>query len=303
MSKPHRFYFFAVLTFAGIGMFFLVNNYLEKITDTTAPLDPKTSDSPIKAEIVSGVKTLASVPEEFSLEKHLDRLISEDAKLLLRTNSIRETFPQNKGDLYSWSPFEDYLVEGTVDSIQRDDNSKSFGVALKQDAGRFVYYENQARAGAIIFFNNKNIVHRFSHSAKDENEWTIEEVPYHDVVCASAGSTYPIHASSGGYPRRSRQISHHPRTIAHSIQLNASGHFESKAGAPTVIYCNFKGEAVNQPLWSLSTINAAPAGLSNEAELEILKLVAEDFAPFDVNVTNDRSVYDSTPTYLSLIHI
>jgi hypothetical protein len=297
MSKPHRFYFFAVLTFAGIGMFFLVNNYLEKITDTTAPLDPKTSDSPIKAEIVSGVKTLASVPEEFSLEKHLDRLISEDAKLLLRTNSIRETFPQNKGDLYSWSPFEDYLVEGTVDSIQRDDNSKSFGVALKQDAGRFVYYENQARAGAIIFFNNKNIVHRFSHSAKDENEWTIEEVPYHDVVCASAGSTYPIHASSGGYPRRSRQISHHPRTIAHSIQLNASGHFESKAGAPTVIYCNFKGEAVNQPLWSLSTINAAPAGLSNEAELEILKLVAEDFAPFDVNVTNDRSVYDRTPTY------
>ena len=297
MSKPHRFYFFAVLTFAGIGMFFLVNNYLEKITDTTAPLDPKTSDSPIKAEIVSGVKTLASVPEEFSLEKHLDRLISEDAKLLLRTNSIRETFPQNKGDLYSWSPFEDYLVEGTVDSIQRDDNSKSFGVALKQDAGRFVYYENQARAGAIIFFNNKNIVHRFSHSAKDENEWTIEEVPYHDVVCASAGSTYPIHASSGGYPRRSRQISHHPRTIAHSIQLNASGHFESKAGAPTVIYCNFKGEAVNQPLWSLSTINAAPAGLSNEAELEILKLVAEDFAPFDVNVTNDRNVYDSTPTY------
>ena len=122
-------------------------------------------------------------------------------------------------------------------------------------------------------------------------------MPYHDVICASAGSTYPISASSGGYPRRSHQISHSAKTIARSIQLNASGHFESKAGAPTVIYCNFDGEVVNQPLWSLSTINAAPAGLSNEAELEILKLVAEDFAPFDVNVTNDRNVYDSTPTY------
>ena len=296
MSKPHRFYLSAVLTFAGVGMFFLVNHYLEKNTVTAAPLDPKTSDSPIKAEIVSGVKALASVPEEFSLEKHRDRLISEEAKLLLRTSSIRETFPQNKGDPYRWSPFEDYLVEGTVDSIQRSGNSKSFGVTLKQDAGRFVYYENQARAGAIIFFNNKNIVHRFSHRAKDENEWTIEEVPYHNVVCASTGSTYPILASSGGYPRRSRQIGHLPRTIAHSIQLNASGHFESKAGAPAVIYCNFDGEVVNQPLWSASTINAKPSGLSNEFVLEILNLVAEDFSPFDVNVTNDRSVYDSTPS-------
>ena len=54
-------------------------------------------------------------------------------------------------------------------------------MALKNDVGRFVYYENQARAGAIIFFNNRNAVHRFSHSSNDENEWTIEEVPYHDV--------------------------------------------------------------------------------------------------------------------------
>ena len=119
MSKPHKFYLSAVLTFAGIGMFFLVNHYLEKNTGKAAPLDAKAYDSPIKAEIVSGVKALASVPEEFSLEKHRDKLISEEAKLLLRTSSIRETFPQNKGDPYRWSPFEDYLVEGTVDSIQR----------------------------------------------------------------------------------------------------------------------------------------------------------------------------------------
>ncbi|MCH2073301.1 MAG: hypothetical protein MK130_00345 [Puniceicoccaceae bacterium] len=297
MSKPHRFYLSAVLAFAGIGIFFLVNDYLEINTDTAAPLDPKASDSSTKPEIISGVKALGSVPKEFSLKKHRDRLIREEAKLLLRTSSIRETFPQNKGDPYKWSPFEDYLVEGTVDSIQRSDNSKSFGVALKQDAGRFVYYENQARAGAVVFFNNKNTVHRFSHSAKNKNEWTIEEVPYHDVICASAGSSYPINASSGGYPRRSRQISNSAKTIARNTQLNASGHFESKASAPTVIYCNFDGEVVNQPFWSDSIINAAPSDLSSSEVLEILTLVAEDFAPFDVNVTNDRSVYDSTPTY------
>ena len=168
-------------------------------------------------------------------------------------------------------------------------------MTLKQDAGRFVYYENQARAGAIIFFNNKNIVHRFSHSAEDENEWTIEEVPYHDVICASAGTTYPIHASSGGYPA--------PLTPDRPFRKNDSPQYsikrirlQSKPGAPTVIYCNFDGEVVNQPLWSASTINAASSGLSSGEVLEILKLVAEDFAPFDVNVTNDRSVYNSTPS-------
>ena len=208
----------------------------------------------------------------------------------------RETLTQTKGDPYRWSPLDGYVIEGIVDSIQRSDNSKSFGVTLKNDVGRFVYYENQARAGAVIFFNKRNAVHRFSHSSNDENEWTIEEVPYHDVICASAGTTYPIIASSGGYPRRSREVSHSARTIVRSTQLNSSGNFESKAGAPAVIYCNFEGEVVNQALWSTSTINAAPSGLSSGEVAEILKLVAEDYAPFDVNVTNDRSVYDSTPS-------
>ena len=303
MPKPHRFYLFAVLTFAGIGIFFVGKHYSNffaadpKITYTSALLDQETSDSSIKAEIVSGVKALASVPEEFSLEKHINRQTEVQGKLMISSDATSVPFPQDEGDLYRWSPIDGYIIEGTVDSIARNTDSKSYGVSLKNDLGRFIYRENQARAGAVAFFNNCEGVHRFSRSAKDENEWTIEEVPYHDVVCASAGSTYPIHASGGGYPRRSRQINHSTKTIAHSNQLNASGHFESKAGAPTVIYCNFEGEVVNQPDWSFSTINAAPAGLSNEAVLEILKLVAEDFAPFDVNVTNDRNVYDSTPTY------
>ena len=302
MSNLNKFYLFAILTFAGVGIFFIGKHYSKKIasdskiTNAAALLKPETSNPLIEAGEASGGETQASIPEEFDLEKHGGTLIGEEARLALSSSAIRATFPQNKGDLYRWSLLDGYVIEGTVDSIQRGDNSKSFGVTLKNDVGRFVYYENQARAGAIIFFNKRNAVHRFSHSSNDENEWTIEEVPYHDVICASAGTTYPIIASSGGYPRRSRGVSHSARTIAHSTQLNASGNFESKAGAPAVIYCNFEGEVVNQALWSTSTINAAPSGLSSGEVAEILKLVAEDFAPFDVNVTNDRSVYDSTPS-------
>ena len=302
MSNLNKFYLSSILTFAGIGIFFLGEYFFKnpasnpKIINGAASIKPEVSDSLRKAEKAGSATGPNSVPEEFDLEKQGGILIGREGKLALPSGSICATFPQNKGDPYKWSPLENYIVEGTVDSIQRGDSSQSFGVTLKNDVGRFVYYGNQARSGAIIFFNYRNTVHRLSHSSNDETEWTIEEVPYHDVVCASAGSTYPILASSGGYPRRSRQTNHSAKTIARSNQLNASGYFESKAGAPTVIYCNFEGEEVNQALWSTSTINAAPSGLSSGEVEEILKLVAEDFSPFDVNVTNDRSVYNNTPS-------
>ena len=195
MSNLNKFYLSAVLIFAGIGMFFLVNHYLEKNTDTTILLNPGASDSTIKAEIASRGKALASVPVEFNLEKHLNRQTGAQGKLMISSDATSVPFPENEGDPYRWSPLDGYIIEGTVDSIARNTDSKSYGVSLKNDLGRFIYRENQARAGAVAFFNNCEGVHRFSCSAKDENEWTIEEVPYHDVVCASAGSTYPIPVS------------------------------------------------------------------------------------------------------------
>ncbi len=187
MSNLNKLYLFAILTFAGVGIFFIGKHYSKKIasdskiTNAAALLKPETSNPLIEAGKASGGEAQASIPEEFDLEKQGGTLIGEEAKLALSSSAIRATFPQNKGDLYRWSPLDGYVIEGTVDSIQRGDNSKSFGVTLKNDVGRFVYYENQARAGAIIFFNKRNAVHRFSHSSNDENEWTIEEVPYHDV--------------------------------------------------------------------------------------------------------------------------
>ena len=302
MSKEHKLYPFAVLILAGMGVYFFGAHYLnwfpkEKIiTNKTPRFTQKVSSPPLKADKDYLGTTVASVPEEFSLGKNCNRQANDRGKLALSSDAISVPFPQNKGDSYKWSPLDGYTIEGTVVSIARNTGSKSFGVNLKEDLGRFIYYDNSARAGAIVFFNNKEDVHRFSQSAGDKNEWSIEEIPYHDVVCASAGTTYPMLASSSGYPRRSRQMIQAANNIASGTPLSSSNFFQSKPDAPTVIYCNFEGEAVNQPLWSFSTINAEPSGLSNEAVLEILKVVAEDFAPFDVNVTNDRSVYDSTPS-------
>ena len=302
MSNAHKLYPFAILILAGMGIYYFGAHYLdwfpkEEITkNKTLRFTQKVSSSLLETDKEYLGTTLASVPEEFSLEKNSNRHAKELGKLALYSNAISVPFPQNKGDSYQWSPFEGYVVKGTVDSIVRNTDSKSFGVNLKNDLGHFIYYDNSVRAGAIVFFNNREGVHRFKQSADDKKEWIIEEIPYHDVVCASAGTTYPMLTSSSGYPRRSRQMIQAASNLASGTQLSSYNFFQSKPDAPTVIYCNFEGEIVNQPLWSFSTINAEPSGLSNERVLEILKVVAEDFAPFNVNVTNVRSVYDSTPS-------
>ena len=303
MTNANKLYLFAIFIFAGIGMFYISRHYPnlfadeQKITNLAAISSPEVSASLPKAEKEDSETILSSVPKNFDLKNHSGMRLNAKGKLALSFSANSTPFPQNEGDSYRWSPFEGYVVEGTVDSIVRDTDSKSFGVNLENGLGRFVYYENLAHAGAMVFFNSRSGAHQFRNNADNKNEWTIEQVPYHDVVCASVGATYPMLASSGGYPRRSRQAIHTANKIASNTQRNASSIFQSKPGAPTVIYCNFDGEVVNQPYWSDSTIDAMPSGLSSGEVEEILKLVAEDFAPFDVNVTNDRSVYDSTPSH------
>lgn len=73
----------------------------------------------------------------------------------------------------------------------------------------------------------------------------------------------------------------------------------SLPGAPGVIYLDFDGETVAGN-WSASFNGGQPivAGSPGFSNLEIQRIwdgVAEDYRPFKVNVTTDRSLYDSMP--------
>ncbi len=68
----------------------------------------------------------------------------------------------------------------------------------------------------------------------------------------------------------------------------------SRPGSKGVIFLVFDGETVTDPYWcGGKTIVAARAALSASQITEIVKYVAEDFAPFDVTVTTDRTVYEA----------
>jgi autotransporter-associated beta strand protein len=70
---------------------------------------------------------------------------------------------------------------------------------------------------------------------------------------------------------------------------------QSLPGAIPVIYLDFDGEKGPFPGWTSMTVDAAPANASNTQIYDVWKMVSEDFQGFNLNVTTDRKVFDSTP--------
>jgi hypothetical protein len=70
----------------------------------------------------------------------------------------------------------------------------------------------------------------------------------------------------------------------------------SYTAAPATVFLDFDGQHVAGSLWNWSgPINALPAALSPAAINEIFTRVAEDFRPFNLNVTTDSTFYWNAP--------
>jgi len=70
----------------------------------------------------------------------------------------------------------------------------------------------------------------------------------------------------------------------------------SYPSATATIYLDFDGEEVNNPLWNNGgTINCAASGLSTAQITEIFNRVAEDYRPFNINITTDINAFFAAP--------
>jgi hypothetical protein len=66
--------------------------------------------------------------------------------------------------------------------------------------------------------------------------------------------------------------------------------------APATIFLDFDGEEVNTYMWNNGNpFTAAPAALNDIQITEIFNRVAEDYRPFNVNITTDENVFLSAP--------
>ncbi len=79
-------------------------------------------------------------------------------------------------------------------------------------------------------------------------------------------------------------------TKSQQLKLN------SYPSAAATIYLDFDGEEVSNPVWNNgNTINCIPSGLNNVQIAEVFNRVAEDYRPFNINITTDITIFDAAP--------
>lgn len=87
------------------------------------------------------------------------------------------------------------------------------------------------------------------------------------------------------------------KSLRNKVARMAPTNLESRPGATAVVYLDFDGETVSGTSWrNGNTINAQPSGLSDAEILRAWEIMAEDFSPFDINITTNRAVYDQAPS-------
>ncbi|MGZ0709910.1 reprolysin-like metallopeptidase [Coraliomargarita sp. W4R53] len=200
------------------------------------------------------------------------------------------------GDSFSWEIGEGYLISGIIDSIKTTDTLIAFGVRLDDDRGRMTFQRNESRSVARLLFNGERTAHRLD---LHDSDWQLTETTVSGILCASSNARYPVGPEDAFPKAQSEPVA--SQLSRARMSASAPAAFQSRPGAPTVIYCDFNGETVNEPDWSENEIVALPSGLSDSEIALVMKIVAEDFAPFDVNVTNMRAVYDSTASNLRVM--
>ncbi|MEN9571839.1 MAG: hypothetical protein RL172_3070 [Bacteroidota bacterium] len=70
----------------------------------------------------------------------------------------------------------------------------------------------------------------------------------------------------------------------------------SYPAAKATIYLDFDGEFINSPVWNTgNAFTCKPAGFTNTEITEVFNRVAEDYRPFNINITTDEAIFIAAP--------
>ena len=183
-------------------------------------------------------------------------------------------------------------ASGTVEWLKRD----AEGVLLVQ--GRldlpetgFYYFERQTApgvAGAMVGnvrFDKSNTAFRVDPAGAGGTPMLVEH-SLDQVVCVNLTKPDPVAAEE---PQNAPQT--HPTNIPIPTYQNGVVPLQSLPGAAGVIYLDFDGET--GPFAGWGSFDAAPSGATNAQIKDVWQRVAEDYQPFNLNVTTDRRVFDT----------
>ncbi|MCB0395717.1 MAG: hypothetical protein KDD36_03630 [Flavobacteriales bacterium] len=154
-------------------------------------------------------------------------------------------------------------------------------------SGTFFYAGTNAKLeGHIIFYDAREAYKIYS---SEIGEVFIKKANIRDFMCIDAPYVEPTpeELAAAAIKYKGSPVS--------AVQPK----YSSNPGARGVIYLDFDGESIgsggqfaNGQAW-----NAQSLGISDAQIKEIWTLIAEDYRPFNINVTTDRAVYDAANRY------
>jgi chitodextrinase len=146
-----------------------------------------------------------------------------------------------------------------------------------------VQFKNGKASGLIVLFDEKK-AYEFTTNA--QGNVIVVEKPFDQTVSVDNFGKEPLVQS-----RIAAVQSNVPGTTAEG---NVIPLLQSNPAASTVVYLDFDGEYVANTPWNGGVaIDAQKPNATEQGITEIWEMVAEDFAPFNLNVTTNRAVYDA----------
>ncbi len=213
------------------------------------------------------------------------------------SQAFMEKLIDSSGTKASFALPDGRAAAGSVDLLQRD----AVGVLLVQgklsspEKG-FFFFQRQTMPGkagsmvGVVHFEASEVAFRVDPSGPGGSPMLVRH-PVDKVICR--GMERPRTEQQAG-PETQNAPQTHPSTIGIPAYQNGVIPLQSLPGAKGVIYLDFDGDPGPFAGWSTPTV-AAPTGATNAQIKEVWQMVAEDFQPFNLNVTTDRKVYDNAP--------
>lgn len=187
------------------------------------------------------------------------------------------------------------LAIGRITNVRNDaEGTVAISGSISQPYEGSFYFLRQPlpnKAGPLvgrILFKNRDLAYRVYPTGADQTP-ELREVTADDVICRN-NPREPEHA-----------LQNHPVPSTQDTPPSQNGipPLQSFPGAQAVVYLDFDGESgtfTGWPDWgNEQPINAVASGMSNAQIIEAWKRLAEDFLPFNINITTIRSVYEAAP--------
>jgi hypothetical protein len=132
-----------------------------------------------------------------------------------------------------------------------------------------------------------NIAYKYYTNSEDGTVH-VKEIDINSVMCVNYNKTSKQLEHEVSEARSESTVAATPRPSG--VQPKQ----ESLPGSQFVIYLDFDGEVYQGQWFGGGVTNAAPIGFTTGEMDTVWTDVSEDFAPFNVNVTTSRAVYDAT---------